>query len=165
MSGAGLAGTVADLVLWRPENFGSKPEMVIKGGVIAFAQMGDANASIPSVQPFVGRPIWGRRLRVGGLDRERDGRWVWAHGALTPRVTVDPEMYEARADGVIADVGAAEVLPLGRVFNWTLPLNSMNHFDWELFDGPLVRYSMHTTVAATQHLSYLFFQRNLSSLF
>ena len=52
-------GRLADLVLWKPENFGAKPEMVLKGGIIAWAQMGDANASIPTVQPVLGRPMWG----------------------------------------------------------------------------------------------------------
>ncbi|KAG8742044.1 Urease [Ceratobasidium sp. 414] len=52
-------GNLADLVLWRPENFGTKPEMILKSGVIAWAQMGDANASIPTVQPVYSRPMWG----------------------------------------------------------------------------------------------------------
>lgn len=51
-------GKLADLVLYRPENFGTKPEVVIKGGQIAWAQMGDANASIPTVQPIYGRPMY-----------------------------------------------------------------------------------------------------------
>lgn len=54
-------GRFADLVLFKPSNFGTKPEMVIKGGQIAWAQMGDANASIPTVQPIYGRPMYGAR--------------------------------------------------------------------------------------------------------
>jgi urease len=81
-------GTLADLVLWKPENFGSKPEMVIKSGVIAWSQvrllptlvcsraliyylsiqMGDANASIPSVQPFFGKPMWGAKPGSAALN-------------------------------------------------------------------------------------------------
>src|SRR5438270_7931505 len=52
-------GKVADLVLWKPAFFGAKPEMVIKGGVIAWAQMGDPNASIPTPQPVLMRPMFG----------------------------------------------------------------------------------------------------------
>ena len=74
--GSVATGLIADLVLWRPENFGSKPEMILKSGVITWAQvtfallirvrvanaliqMGDANASIPTVQPVLPRPMWG----------------------------------------------------------------------------------------------------------
>ena len=52
-------GKLADLVLWKPSMFGAKPEMVVKGGIIAWAQMGDANASIPTPQPLVMRPMFG----------------------------------------------------------------------------------------------------------
>ncbi|TDL15430.1 Metallo-dependent hydrolase [Rickenella mellea] len=52
-------GQLADLVLWKPENLGSKPEMVLKPSVIVCAQMGDANASIPTVQPVRPQPMWG----------------------------------------------------------------------------------------------------------
>jgi urease len=52
-------GQLADLVLWKPEDFGARPQMVVKGGVIAWAHVGDANASIPTVQPVIGRPMWG----------------------------------------------------------------------------------------------------------
>src|SRR5207237_2383571 len=52
-------GKLADLVLWRPEFFGVKPELVIKGGFIAWSQMGDANASIPTPQPVLMRPMFG----------------------------------------------------------------------------------------------------------
>ncbi|KAL7464468.1 hypothetical protein ACHAXS_004802 [Conticribra weissflogii] len=59
-------GKLADLVLWKPSSFGAKPEMVIKGGVIAWAQMGDPNASIPTPQPVYMRPMFGARSRVTG---------------------------------------------------------------------------------------------------
>src|SRR5437588_9910928 len=59
-------GKLADLVLWRPEFFGVKPELVLKGGFIAWAQMGDANASIPTPQPLVMRPMFGAYGRATG---------------------------------------------------------------------------------------------------
>ncbi len=60
------AGKLADLVLWKPAFFGAKPEMVIKGGVIAWAQMGDPNASIPTPQPVFMRPMFGAFGRAAG---------------------------------------------------------------------------------------------------
>jgi urease subunit alpha len=122
------AGKLADLVLWKPSMFGAKPEMVIKGGVIAWAQMGDPNASIPTPQPVFMRPMFGAFGRAGGgtsiafvsqlcktkgvargygLTKrieavkgcrkitKRDLKW---NDAL-PKITVDPETYEVRADG------------------------------------------------------------------
>lgn len=61
-------GQLADLVLWRPENFGSRPELILKSGVIAWAQMGDANASIPTVQPVLPRPMWGASPASAALN-------------------------------------------------------------------------------------------------
>ena len=52
-------GMLADLVLWEPASFGVRPEMVVKGGFIAWANIGDENASIPTVQPVIGRPMYG----------------------------------------------------------------------------------------------------------
>src|SRR5205814_2013690 len=59
-------GKLADLVLWRPAFFGSRPELVLKGGFVAWAQMGDANASIPTPQPLIMRPMFGARGRALG---------------------------------------------------------------------------------------------------
>ncbi|KAH9945282.1 urease [Epithele typhae] len=139
-------GRLADLVLWKPENFGSKPEMVLKSGVIAWSQMGDANASIPTVQPFIGRPMWGAHpesaarnsvhfasevsissgnVQAYGLRKKfqpvincrkiskKDMKW----NDLTPKMTVDPESYEVRADGVLMDIEPAVTLPLARYYN------------------------------------------------
>ena len=64
-------GKLADLVLWRPAFFGSRPELVLKGGFIAWAQMGDANASIPTPQPLVMRPMFGALGRSPGADVDR----------------------------------------------------------------------------------------------
>ena len=137
------SGKLADLVLWRPSFFGVKPEMVIKGGVIAWAQMGDANASIPTPQPVYMRPMFGSLGRaagecsmafVSGLCHERgvalgyglrkkivavrgcrnigkrDLKW---NDAL-PRMEVDPETYEVRADGELLRCEPAIRLPLAQ---------------------------------------------------
>ncbi|KAF9007522.1 urease [Cyathus striatus] len=141
-----VTGTLADLVLWKPQNFGAKPEMVIKGGVIAWAQMGDANASIPSIQPFYSKPMWGYQpgsaalnsiafvsrisiesgtissygLRkqvepVVGCRRVKKSDMKW--NKSTPKMSVDPESYEVRADGILMDVEPATRLPLAKVYN------------------------------------------------
>jgi len=136
-------GKLADLVLWKPAFFGAKPEMVIKGGVIAWSQMGDPNASIPTPQPVYMRPMFGAFGRATGpcsiafvsklCQREsvaaqygltkrieavrncrnigkRDLKW---NDAL-PKITVDPETYEVRADGELLKCEAANVLPLAQ---------------------------------------------------
>lgn len=61
-------GCLADLVFWTAESFGARPEMILKGGVIAWAAMGDANASIPTVQPVLGRPMWGSQPEAAALN-------------------------------------------------------------------------------------------------
>jgi urease subunit alpha len=136
-------GKFADLVLWRPAFFGAKPEMVIKGGVIAWSQMGDPNASIPTPQPVLMRPMFGsfggatglcsiafvsqickqtgvakgyglsRRIEaVKGCRKigKKDLKWNNA----TPKITVDPETYEVRADGEPLLCEPAKVLPLAQ---------------------------------------------------
>ena len=127
----------------KPAMFGAKPEMAIKGGVIAWSQMGDPNASIPTPQPVYMRPMFGALGRaVGGtsiafvsqLSKEnrvaenyslskrieavrhcrkiskRDMKW---NDAL-PKITVDPETYEVRADGELLKCEPAGVLPLAQ---------------------------------------------------
>ncbi|KAI1797294.1 urease [Ganoderma leucocontextum] len=137
---------LADLVLWKPENFGAKPEMVIKSGVIAWAQMGDANASIPTVQPFIGRPMWGAFAASAALNSVSfvsevsiSSGTVASYGLkkrfeavkgcrkvtkkdmkwndATPAMKVDPESYEVRADGELMDIEPATKLPLARYYN------------------------------------------------
>lgn len=61
-------GCLADLVFWTAESFGARPEMVLKGGVIAWAAIGDANAAIPTVQPVIGRPMWGAQPAAAPLN-------------------------------------------------------------------------------------------------
>jgi urease subunit alpha len=136
-------GKLADLVLWRPALFGAKPELVLKGGLIAWAQMGDPNASIPTPQPVLARPMFGALGRALGatcvafVSRAalEDGavhgyglskRLVAVHGCrglgkrdmrlndALPRMEVDPETYEVRADGVLLRCEPAARLPLAQ---------------------------------------------------
>jgi urease subunit alpha len=137
------AGKLADLCLWRPAFFGVKPEIVIKGGAIAWAQMGDANASIPTPQPVHGRPMFGsyggainttsltfvsqaalnkeiptqlglrkQAVAVSGT-RQLSKRDMKLNDAQ-PRMEVDPETYEVRADGELLICEPATVLPLAQ---------------------------------------------------
>ncbi|MBL9138856.1 MAG: urease subunit alpha [Verrucomicrobiales bacterium] len=139
-------GKLADLVLWRPAFFGSRPELVIKGGMIAWSQMGDANASIPTPQPVIMRPMFGAfgsapgGLSVAFISQLSASRGVAAsyglrkrleavHGCrglgkrhmrwndAMPRITVDPETYEVTADGERLVCEPATVLPLAQRYS------------------------------------------------
>ncbi|MCE8516283.1 urease subunit alpha [Ruegeria pomeroyi] len=136
-------GKRADLVLWDPAFFGVKPEMVLLGGTIVCAQMGDPNASIPTPQPVYSRPMWGAygrsvehsavifvsdaaqadgvRARLGLAKHTvavRNTRAIGKRDLLlnnaTPRIEVDPETYEVRADGVLLTCQPADVLPMAQ---------------------------------------------------
>jgi urease subunit alpha len=135
-------GKLADLVLWRPAFFGVKPSLVLKGGMIAAAAMGDPNASIPTPQPVHYRPMFGsfgRALRTSvtfvsqaslgssalmnlqlskPLEAVRDTRTIgkkdMVHNGYRPRIEVDPETYEVRADGELLVCEPATVLPLAQ---------------------------------------------------
>ena len=136
-------GKRADLVLWNPAFFGVKPEMVLLGGTIACAQMGDPNASIPTPQPVYSRPMFGAYGRsvensaitfvsqaaqadgIGdtlGLAKQtvavQNTREISKQDLLlnnaTPHVEVDPETYEVRADGELLICQPAEVLPMAQ---------------------------------------------------
>ncbi|WP_170423503.1 urease subunit alpha [Ruegeria arenilitoris] len=136
-------GKRADLVLWNPAFFGVKPEMVLLGGTIACAQMGDPNASIPTPQPVYSRPMFGAYGRsvehsaitfvsaaaqadgIGdtlGLAKQtvavQNTRNIGKRDLLlndaTPEVEVDPETYEVRADGELLTCQPAEVLPMAQ---------------------------------------------------
>ncbi len=134
-------GKMADLVLWKPAFFGVKPELIIKGGFIAGAMMGDGNASIPTPQPFVARPMfgaYGAALQacsvhfvsqagidagaLAGLARPRAavrgcrtlGKRDLVMNDALPRIEVDPETYEVRADGELLTSEPADVLPLAQ---------------------------------------------------
>lgn len=136
-------GKLADLCLWRPAFFGVKPEMVIKGGAIAYAQMGDANASIPTPQPVHMRPMFGSFggaigatsltfVSQAALDRNIAAQLglqkptVAVSGTrqiskrdmklndYLPEMEVDPETYEVRADGELLICEPATVLPMAQ---------------------------------------------------
>jgi urease subunit alpha len=134
-------GKLADMVLWSPAFFGVKPEMVIKGGFIAWSVMGDANASIPTPQPVLYRPMFGSfggapqatsatfvsraslpqlarlglRKRLVPVENCRNiGKAHMVHNSATPRIEVDPETYEVRADGELLTCEPASVLPLSQ---------------------------------------------------
>jgi urease subunit alpha len=136
------AGKIADLVLWKPAFFGVKPSLILKGGMIAAAAMGDPNASIPTPQPVHYRPMFGSfggGLRtsvtfvskaalsdpvVQGLGLRRPleavkgtrkvGKRDMVHNDAMPAIEVDPETYEVRADGELLTCEPATELPLAR---------------------------------------------------
>ncbi|WP_026618110.1 urease subunit alpha [Ensifer aridi] len=137
-------GKRADLVIWNPAFFGVKPDMVLLGGSIAAAPMGDPNASIPTPQPVHYRPMFAAYGRArtnssvtfvsqASLDAGLAGRLGVAkelvavqntrggigkasmiHNSLTPHIEVDPETYEVRADGELLTCEPATVLPMAQ---------------------------------------------------
>ncbi|MDE2515685.1 MAG: urease subunit alpha [Rhodospirillales bacterium] len=138
------AGKLADLVLWTPAFFGVKPDLVLKGGAIVMAQMGDANASIPTPQPVHMRGMFGalggalaatcitftsaaaledgighrlglrRMLSPVKNTRGGIGKRDMIHNDATPTIEVDPETYEVRADGVLLTCEPATILPMAQ---------------------------------------------------
>ncbi|MHA6248354.1 urease subunit alpha [Pontibacter sp. CAU 1760] len=138
-------GKLADLVLWKPAFFGSRPEMIIKGGAIVQAQMGDANASIPTPQPSFSRPMFGAfggavgttslafvsqasvahvqqyyglRKRVVGVKNCRSvSKKDMALNDYLPNIAVDPETYKVTVDGVHLTCAPATKLPLAQLYN------------------------------------------------
>lgn len=139
-------GKLADLVLWKPAFFAVKPSLIIKGGMIAAAPMGDPNASIPTPQPVHYRPMFGsfgqapaktsvtfvsaaalekdiggqlglnRRL-VACSNTRNIGKKDMLHNDWMPVITVDPQTYEVWADGELLTCDPAEVLPLAQLYN------------------------------------------------
>jgi urease subunit alpha len=137
-------GKFADLVLWSPAFFGVKPDLVLKGGTIAWAVMGDPNASIPTPQPVHYRPMFGafggalaescisfvsaasleagigealhlrRRLAAVANTRSGIGKRSMIHNDSIPVIEVDPETYEVRADGRLLTCEPAAVLPMAQ---------------------------------------------------
>lgn len=136
-------GKIADLCLWHPAFFGVKPGIVIKGGMIAWAQMGDANASIPTPQPVHARPMFGsfagarhatsltfvsqaalereipsqlnlqKQVVAVSGTRQLSKRDMKLNDAL-PHIEVDSETYEVRADGELLTCEPATVLPMAQ---------------------------------------------------
>ena len=138
-------GKLADIVLWPVTHFGAKPKMIIKGGVINWAVMGDTNASVPTCEPQLYRPMFGAypavvartcMTFVSGAAYERGvaqslglrrliepvrgcrtiGKRQMVRNDRTPRIEVDPETYQVRMDGELATVPAAERLALAQLF-------------------------------------------------
>jgi urease subunit alpha len=137
-------GKLADLVLWSPAFFGVKPDMIIKGGAIAAAQMGDPNASIPTPQPVHYRPMFGAygsartatsltfvskaglanglKSRLGlqkelvAVENVRGGltKSSMIHNGATPHIEIHPETYEVRADGELLVCEPAKELPMAQ---------------------------------------------------
>ncbi|CAH7682677.1 hypothetical protein BY996DRAFT_4575070 [Phakopsora pachyrhizi] len=134
-------GKLADLCLWTPARFGAKPDQVIKGGFVAWSQMGDANASIPTVQPSYAKPMWGThpssisqtsvafvsglsikekittsyglRKRLEAVKNCRNiNKKDMKYNDLLPSISVDPETYEVKIDNELCTVGPALKLPL-----------------------------------------------------
>ena len=135
-------GKLADLVLWKPAFFGVKPFLILKGGAIAAAAMGDPNASIPTPQPVHYRPMFGsfgKALRtsvtfvsksslknpaIGKLELDKElvavrnirkvGKKDMIHNSWLPKISVDPETYEVRADGELLTCEPATELPMAQ---------------------------------------------------
>ncbi len=136
-------GKLADIVLWRPAFFGVKPSLIVKGGFIVAAPMGDPNASIPTPQPVHYRPMFGafggalaatcltfvskaalnsgaldalglRRMLAAVLNTRAIGKHDLIHNDYLPKIEVDPQTYEVRADGVLLTCDPAQVLPLAQ---------------------------------------------------
>jgi urease subunit alpha len=136
-------GKLADIVLWKPAFFAVKPEIVVKGGFIAWSAMGDPNASIPTPQPVVYRPMFGsfggapaqtsiifqsqraieaevpRKTGLQKLPRPVSncrgiGKKNMLHNSSTPLIEVDPETYEVRVDGSVITCEPASSLPLAQ---------------------------------------------------
>jgi urease subunit alpha len=139
-------GKLADLVLWRPAFFGIRPELVVKGGFVAWAQMGDANASIPTPEPVLMRPMFGARGQaIGGTSLAFISQRAWQEGRVRnlglakqlsivhgcrgigkrdmklndalPAMAIDPETYEVRADGELLTCEPATTLPLAQRYS------------------------------------------------
>ncbi len=137
-------GKLADLVLWKPAFFGAKPEMVIKGGIIAHAQMGDPNASIPTPQPVYPRPMFGAQgnavgptslafvsnasletvasynlsKRAVAVSNCRNiGKKDMKLNDLTPNIHIDPETYRVTVDGETLTCEPAAKLPLAQLYH------------------------------------------------
>lgn len=140
------AGKFADLVIWNPAFFGVKPDIIIKGGMIVAAKMGDANASIPTTQPVMYRHMFGAHgaakydtcitfVSKAAFDSDikemlnlqknilpvencrNIGKKDMIFNDATPEITVDPETYEVQADGESLACEPAKKLPLAQLYN------------------------------------------------
>ncbi len=136
-------GKLADLVLWKPAFFGIRPEIILKGGFIAQAQMGDPNASIPTPQPYYSRPMFGskgsavgshsiafvsqaglkqastyglRKKLVAVKNCRNINKKSMKLNDYTPNISVDPETYAVKVEGQVITCEPASSLPLCRLF-------------------------------------------------
>ena len=138
-------GRIADIVVWSPQFFGVKPKLIIKGGFIAYSLMGDPNASIPTTEPVMYRPMFGshgkatqstsviftsksaiakgiksdipyRRL-LPVQNCRSIGKRDMLYNDQTPDIKVDPETYEVRVDGEIVTVDPVDHLSMARLYN------------------------------------------------
>mmetsp|Transcript_8440 Transcript_8440/g.15632 ORF Transcript_8440/g.15632 Transcript_8440/m.15632 type:complete len:866 (-) Transcript_8440:376-2973(-) len=138
-------GKLADIVLWNPATFGAKPQMVIKGGVIAWAQMGDPNASIPTPQPVIMRPMFGASPGAAGgtsiafvskaaadagvkdvyglakavepvINTRGIGKQNMVNNDAMPHLSVDPETFEVLADGKLLTCDPIATVPLAQKY-------------------------------------------------
>ena len=135
-------GKLADLCLWKPSFFGAKPELIVKGGLVAWAQMGDANASIPSPEPVISRPMFAAsnvgkssiafvsklaakksvgktyvcKKRRKPVCNIRGVKKDMKLNDVMPKIEVDPETYKVTADGVELKCEPAQELPLAQRF-------------------------------------------------
>jgi len=139
-------GRMADIVIWSPKFFGVKPKMIIKGGFIAYSLMGDPNASIPTAEPILYRPMFGAMgetvhstsvIFTSQLALEKGlksqinskkkllavkncrsiGKKDMLYNNLTPNIEVNPETYEVKVDGKLATTNPADKLSLARLYN------------------------------------------------
>ena len=139
-------GRLADIVVWSPQFFGVKPKMIIKGGFIAYSLMGDPNASIPTTEPVLYRPMFGalgqtkystsvtftsqlalhcgieseiksQKKLVAVKNCRSIGKKDMLYNDKTPKIDVNPETYEVRVDGKIATTNPAEKVSMARLYN------------------------------------------------
>ena len=137
-------GRLADIVVWSPRFFGIKPEMIVKGGMVAYSVMGDPNASIPTTEPVRYRPMWGAlglakqsisvtftsRAAIDGgrLPGRRQllpvegcrqvAKKDMVHNDITPEIRINPETYEVRVDGEVVSGGSpAERVSMARLYS------------------------------------------------
>ncbi|GGQ84230.1 urease subunit alpha [Couchioplanes azureus] len=139
--GSVAPGKLADLVLWDPAFFGVRPHLVVKGGLVAWAQMGDANASIPTPQPQLPRPMFGsygvapaatsvafvapaaleaglrldvRRRLVPVADVRSRGKADLPGNGAMPRIEVEPDTFTVRVDGAVVEPDPVTELPMAQ---------------------------------------------------
>lgn len=139
-------GKMADIIVWMPQFFGIKPKMIVKGGFIAYALMGDPNASIPTTEPVYYRPMFGALGKAkqstsvtftsqlaldDGLQDKLNidkklvavkncrniGKKDMVYNEAMPKIEIDPETYEVKVDGKIATVDPATNVSLGRLYS------------------------------------------------